>query len=513
MRSYLIIVLIFCIANNPNLYSKMSLDNYKIGAQQNSTLISKENKIIVYGLNITNQGSSYYTIDYFDGNSWSVVPSIFDNDDHTDKLEFKKAKSNIIFGTKSELWLCGETDGFFNWDGKNSKKYFLDDDMKSKREYTSIGMDSSGNIWLTANVILDHKPPYINYYSEIIKYDGNNYTIVADTKDGGSHLGFDDIFVTSDNRILVTSLTIKNNLWMITQEKNVEYITIPTPHNAYDSQRFEQRFASIENIFEDSKGDIWFSMGSNDPIDPGLVVLNNDNTWRVYTEHNNYPLRYTSKGFSNRDSLFKECLAVNEDFNGNIWVGGTGFLNYINEDDMLVTPNIEDFLNQSTFYSRRIITDPGKEAPPSQVQFLNSSDSISIIVSELFGRDWTTQHTMGKIGGTGGRVESMTTTTDGSIWIAFTHIGLLRYQPTITSVETQETTNINLYPNPAKEEINISYDKMINSIEILDLNGKEIISNKNLAPQMEQNIKVDYLHAGTYLIRINDNVYKRFVKE
>ncbi len=82
----------------------------------------------------------------------------------------------------------------------------------------------------------------------------------------------------------------------------------------------------------------------------------------------------------------------------------------------------------------------------------------------------------------------------------------------VTNVET-ESQNISLYPNPAKEEINISYDKMINSIEILDLNGKEIISNRNLAPQMEQSIKVDYLHAGTYLIRINDNVYKRFVKE
>lgn len=75
------------------------------------------------------------------------------------------------------------------------------------------------------------------------------------------------------------------------------------------------------------------------------------------------------------------------------------------------------------------------------------------------------------------------------------------------------TTNINIYPNPAGEEINISYDKLINSIEILNLNGKKVLSNQYLTPQMEQSLNIDYLQAGTYFIKINDNIYKRFVKE
>jgi hypothetical protein len=72
---------------------------------------------------------------------------------------------------------------------------------------------------------------------------------------------------------------------------------------------------------------------------------------------------------------------------------------------------------------------------------------------------------------------------------------------------------LNIYPNPAKEQINISYEKGISSIVILDLNGKALLSNNNLAPQIVQNISIDYLQTGTYFIRINDNVYVQFVKE
>jgi hypothetical protein len=73
--------------------------------------------------------------------------------------------------------------------------------------------------------------------------------------------------------------------------------------------------------------------------------------------------------------------------------------------------------------------------------------------------------------------------------------------------------NLNIYPNPTKDELNIVFDKGINSILILDLNGKAILTSNNIAPQMEQNINIDYLQTGTYFIKINDNIYKRFVKE
>lgn len=72
---------------------------------------------------------------------------------------------------------------------------------------------------------------------------------------------------------------------------------------------------------------------------------------------------------------------------------------------------------------------------------------------------------------------------------------------------------LSIYPNPARDEINIIFNQTINSITILDLNGKAILSNDSLVPKMEQNISIDYLQAGTYIIKINDKVYMRFVKE
>lgn len=83
----------------------------------------------------------------------------------------------------------------------------------------------------------------------------------------------------------------------------------------------------------------------------------------------------------------------------------------------------------------------------------------------------------------------------------------------VTSINSEKIKNLKIYPNPAKEEINISLDELINTIQILDINGKVLISKLKLTPGTEQSLNIDFLQSGTYLIRINDNLYQKFIKD
>lgn len=506
------------------LLSKFEIEQNHVLMQQNSTLISKGNNVILYGQYINLHGKANYPINYFNGNDWKIIPSIhIDKNSKQDTLIFNESTGNIIFGNNNDFWICGNTDGFYHWNGNNLEKYFLDDNLKLIREYTNIGLDSLGNIWLTTKVTLSNEQPFLNYYTELIKFNGTNFQIITDSKNI-NELGFTKIFISSNNKVYVISTEVKNNLLLVDNDGSILISTIPTPHKIYNPDKFEQRLLNPLSILEDSKGSIWFGLGQGGPRDPGLIVWDNDNTWRVYTEHNNYPLRFTFKEpFNNRDSLFSICSAITEDKNGKIWVGGLGFLSYIDSDDMLVTPNIDDFLNKSTFYSSEILADSGKEAPQAQLDFLNSSDSISTIISELFNRDLKTQHTLGKIGESGGKVESMTTTEDGSIWIAFTHIGLLQYQPTKTTVENiLVSQEVNLYPQPvnsADKLINIEFENSnyVSNVNIYNMSGK-LIQRNNYDSQIYDKIEMrldnnDFI-SGTYFaaIELKDRtIFRKFI--
>ncbi len=80
---------------------------------------------------------------------------------------------------------------------------------------------------------------------------------------------------------------------------------------------------------------------------------------------------------------------------------------------------------------------------------------------------------------------------------------------------TENTNGINnisdksfvLYPNPTKDFINIKTDELINSIDIIDINGKKIE-----IPVFENKIDVSKLPTGNYFLHIKSNG-QNFVKQ
>jgi len=74
--------------------------------------------------------------------------------------------------------------------------------------------------------------------------------------------------------------------------------------------------------------------------------------------------------------------------------------------------------------------------------------------------------------------------------------------------------SFNLYPNPVDNVLNVTSDKNIQSLQVYDLLGQEIM---NVQPESKQySINVDYLKAGTYMVRVvvdQQAGFYRFIKK
>jgi hypothetical protein len=76
--------------------------------------------------------------------------------------------------------------------------------------------------------------------------------------------------------------------------------------------------------------------------------------------------------------------------------------------------------------------------------------------------------------------------------------------------EFEFANKLNVYPNPIKDILNISFDNQINSVSIYNVLGQEVIQTN------QTKIDVSGLRAGTYFVKISgDNLVKtiKVVKE
>jgi hypothetical protein len=84
--------------------------------------------------------------------------------------------------------------------------------------------------------------------------------------------------------------------------------------------------------------------------------------------------------------------------------------------------------------------------------------------------------------------------------------------PPTSVAKTLRTTPLQVYPNPAKEEIFIKSDSLIKQVEIYSLTGALLLSCNNFNGK----ISISALPQGVYLIRVYTNegvAVSKIVKE
>lgn len=100
-------------------------------------------------------------------------------------------------------------------------------------------------------------------------------------------------------------------------------------------------------------------------------------------------------------------------------------------------------------------------------------------------------------------------------WIGVTEFELV-IDPSFTS-STEDIDNSNLisvFPNPAKDFVNISIDTKLGStynLEIFDINGKLVLDQKNIKVSGPYSIETKKMVSGTYfvVIGVNNNTYQK----
>ena len=109
-------------------------------------------------------------------------------------------------------------------------------------------------------------------------------------------------------------------------------------------------------------------------------------------------------------------------------------------------------------------------------------------------------------------------TSDGGLIIPYsesTGLYLYKFMPngynSILNLETKEKVNINIYPNPAKDYINVDFDAnnfTKGEIQLFDMQGR-LVKKTKLTTQKGNRVDISSLKAGnyTYNIIIDGNAF------
>ncbi|MFY0643608.1 MAG: T9SS type A sorting domain-containing protein [Bacteroidia bacterium] len=82
--------------------------------------------------------------------------------------------------------------------------------------------------------------------------------------------------------------------------------------------------------------------------------------------------------------------------------------------------------------------------------------------------------------------------------------GVFSYSKTIEVLNNQISSTINVYPNPASDQLYIENQTAISAIELYDIHGSLVLSHINSSRLISQTIDISQITAGAYLLKVID---------
>jgi len=260
----------------------------------------------------------------------------------------------------------------------------------------------------------------------------------------------------------------------------------------------------VSEIIIDNSNTIWFVRGFED----GIRKVFKDSTFYYGRENTEFQFSFISH------------IAL--DSSNNIWLGGNRQLFKYNQAEDEWTDIIKEYseiLDETWAYSSiafnqyntPFITSRNAIRTHSKTLFLYKLKENSLTSFQL-DSFFIDDEFKPKI------LFPMAIDLNDSVWIRISDVGLLKFDPSISSVNLLQNSKYTIFPNPIINTVNIDFENevLITNYKVSNVMGKTVLVGE-LIPSSSIKIDVEKLPVGMYIIELYETsnivVFDKFVKE
>jgi len=376
------------------------------------------------------------------------------------------ASNNVLcldVGNSNELWF-GTQAGISVFDGANwSSHNNATDPGLTDDNIQAIHVMSNGDVWAGTDFGACH-------------YDGNSWTTYT-TTDG---LGNDQIKCIEEDA--------SGNVWFGTNS-GASFYDGNSWTNIGTSDGLP--FGGVTAISFDSNGDALLGSGL------GGVAVYNGTIGSILTEASNGLVDDRIRG-------------IRLEANGNRWIGTSEGISVL------------DASNSNIGYHTQMYTLPAPDTlnPIEDIEIDNSGNIwVGVYVDYLVteggvcaydGNSWTEYHVADGL--VGPVIRALAIDDDNSVWVA-TSSGVSKISDHQVSLTKQSASTFEMFPNPAKDKVNVSFDENSEGGTVALLNASlQLIESKETPTTNEPlSFYVSELPSGLYFIQANGTLKKLIV--